>query len=76
MYEGVDKLYVGRKVMIVIEFTSIRRREREGRNKIQTWALFWNIYGPGESNILSTDIDLDTLPRFSGNCTFKTHSLR
>jgi hypothetical protein len=44
--------------------------EREGRSKIQKWALFWDIYGPGESNVLSTDIDLDTLPRCPGICAF------
>jgi hypothetical protein len=55
--------------VIVIEFTPTRG-EREVRSKIQKWALFWNIYGLGESNDLSTDIDLDTLPRFPGICAF------
>ena len=33
--EGVNKLYVGRKVVIVIEFTPPRERERErARSKI------------------------------------------
>jgi hypothetical protein len=30
IYEGVNQLYVGRKVVIVIEFTPTRGREREG----------------------------------------------
>ena len=51
--EGVNKLYVGRKVVIVIEFTP-PKGEREGKSKIQNWALFWNIYGSGKSNILLT----------------------
>ncbi len=29
IYEGVNKLYVGRKVVIVIELTPTRERERE-----------------------------------------------
>ncbi len=70
--EGFNKLYVGRKVVIVIEFTPPRPKGE--KSKIQNWALFWNIYGSGsgKSNILSTDIDLDTLPKCPGICAL-TH---
>jgi hypothetical protein len=38
IYEGVNQLYVGRKVVIVIEFTPTRERER-GKEQDPTLGL-------------------------------------
>ncbi len=56
--------------MIVIELT--QGGEKEGRKK-ETRSKFGFVqdlkcYGPGESHILSTDIDLDTWFGFPGIC--------
>jgi hypothetical protein len=36
--------------VIVIEFTP-PKGEREGKSKIQNWALFWNIYASGNVKV-------------------------
>ncbi len=60
---GVSELYVGRKVVLVLE------GEREGRegSRLKFWSCP-RVYGPGKSNVLSTDMDLDISPGFPGTC--------
>ena len=57
--------------MIVIELTPTRGGEREGaKSKIGLCSGISMVQVTGESKVLSTDIDLDTFPRFPGTCAF------